>query len=113
MENEKTIFEPLIERAEAYGKTSLELFKLKSVEKTTGVASTISSRGIAVYFLSFSLLMASIGVSLWIGDLFGKTYYGFLCVAGFYAIIGGILYLFLHKWMKKRIGDSLITQMLN
>lgn len=113
MENEKTILEPLLERAEAYGKTSLELAKLKAIEKTTNVASTLSSRAIAIYFLSFSLLMVSIGVSLWLGDLFGKTYYGFLCVAGFYAIIGGILYFFLHDWIKKRLGDSLITQILN
>lgn len=113
MENEKTFFEPLLERAESYGKTSYELVKLKTVEKTTKVVSTISSRAIAVYFLSFAVFLASIGAAFWLGDLLGKVYYGFFCVAGFYGIVGGIVYFFLHNSIKKRVGNSLISQMLN
>jgi hypothetical protein len=113
MENEKTFLEPLLDRAEAFGKTSYELVRLKTVEKTTNVVSTISSRAIALYIISFSVFMASIGAALWLGDILGKTYYGFLCVAGFYAIVGGIFYFFLHNWMKKCVGDSVVKQILN
>lgn len=113
MENKSTIFDPLFERAKAYGKTSFELYKLKAVEKTSGISSTFASRAIAFFVFSLFVLMASVGISLWLGELLGKTYYGFLCVAGFYGIIGGILYFFMHNWIKKGINNSIIKEMLN
>lgn len=113
MENKTTILDPLLERAEIYGKTRIELFKLKAVDKTTKVISPIVSRIIAISVLTFFLLMLNIGVALWLGDLLGKMYYGFLCVAIFYGIIGGVLFFFMHTWLKKQVSNSIIKQMLN
>lgn len=113
MENNAPFFEPLFKRAEEYGKTSYELFKLKTVDKTVGIASTFVSRTIAVLFFSMFILIANIGVSLWLGDLLGKLYYGFFCVAGFYVIIGAVLYFFMHNWIKKCVSNSIISQILN
>lgn len=110
---DKSIFEPLFERAQAYGKTSYELYKLKAVEKASGIASTFISRAIAFFIFSLFIFMASIGVALWLGVILGKSYYGFLCVAGFYGIVACILYFFLHNWVKKCINNSIISQMLN
>lgn len=113
MENNTTIFEPLFERAHTYGKTSFELCKLKVVEKTSGVSSTFASRAIAFFVFSLFVLMASFGVALWLGELLGKAYYGFLVVAGFYVIVGCVLYFFMHGWIKKSINDSIIKEILN
>lgn len=113
MEEKINFIEPLFERAEEYGKTSFELFKLKALDKTVDVVSTSASRGIAILFLSMFIVILNIGVALWLGDILGKSYYGFFCVAGFYGIIGIILYFFMHKWIKKRVGDSIISQILN
>lgn len=113
MENETTFFEPLFEKAEAYGKTSYELFRLKTTEKTADVFSTVISRGITILALYVFIIFLSIGISLWIGDLLGKVYYGFLCVAGFYAIICAVLYFLLHNWIKKVSSDLIIKKMLN
>ena len=113
MENKTTIFEPLFERAQAYGKTSFELFKLKAVEKTSGVSSTFASRAIAFFVLSLFVLMASIGAALWLGEILGKGYYGFFVVAGFYGIVDCVLYFFMHNWIKKGINNSIIKEMLN
>lgn len=113
MEDKKTILEPLFERAEAYGKTSYELFKLKAVDKTTGVASTFVSRAIAFFVISMFISVASIGLAIWLGDVLGKLYYGFFCVAGFYGIVGGVLYFFMHNWIKKCVSNSIIVQLLN
>ena len=113
MENKTTIFEPLFESVQAYGKTSYELYKLKAVEKTSGITSSFFSRAIAVCVLLLFVLMASIGVAFWLGDLLGKTHNGFLCVAGFYGITGSVIYFFLHNWIKKRIRNSIISKMLN
>ncbi|HYV53508.1 MAG TPA: hypothetical protein VE933_02865 [Chitinophagaceae bacterium] len=105
--------EPLLERAEEYGKTSYELLKLKALNKTADVTSTLISRGAVVLALSIFIVLVNIGLSLWLGDVLGKSYYGFFCVSGFYAAIGFVLYFFLHEKIKKSISDSLITQMFN
>ncbi len=108
-----SFIEPLFERAEAYGKTSLELIKLKALHKTTEVVSTGVSRGIVVMVVSMFLILISVGGALWLGDLLGKSYYGFFCVAGFYGILGVVIYAFMHKWIKKCVSNSLISQLLN
>ena len=113
MEDKINFIEPLFERVEEYGKTSYELFKLKALDKTVGVVSTSASRGIAILVLSMFVAILSIGVALWLGDLLGRLYYGFFCVAGFYGIVGGVLYFFMHKNIKERISNSIISQMLN
>lgn len=113
MEEKTSFIEPLFARAEEFGKTSIELLKLKAIDKSAGVVSTIVSRGTAVLFLTMFIVIVNIGAALWLGDILGKSYYGFFCVAGFYGIIGGIIYFFMHNTIKKRVSDSLIIQMLN
>ncbi|MCE3278501.1 MAG: hypothetical protein K0S44_692 [Bacteroidetes bacterium] len=113
METTKDVIEPLIERAEEYAKTSIELLKLNTVDKTSAVVSTLISRGSAVLVLAMFTVMINIGIALWLGDLLGKTYYGFFCVSVFYLVIGSILYFFLHNTIKKKISNSIITQLLN
>jgi hypothetical protein len=113
MENKIHFIEPLLERVEEYGKTSFELFKLNAVDKTAAVVSTSVSRGLAILVLFMFLLIANIGLSLWLGCLLGRVYYGFFVVAGFYGIIGVVLYFFMHNKIKKRVGDSIILQLLN
>ncbi|MES2592837.1 MAG: hypothetical protein V4608_13220 [Bacteroidota bacterium] len=113
MEDKINFIEPLVERAEEYGKTSLELLKLKAADKTAELTSTFISRGAVVLVLSIFIVFANIGLALWLGDLLGKSYYGFMCIAGFYGIIGAVLYFFMHNWIKKRVSDSIILQLLN
>lgn len=113
MENNANFFDPLIEKARVYGKTSIELYKLKAVEKTTNISSTIISRLISFLVLSLFVLISSIGVAFWLGDYFGELYYGFFCVGGFYGVLGVVLYFFLHNWIKERAGNSIVKQMLN
>lgn len=113
MEDRINFIEPLVERAEEYGKTSLELLKLKAVDKTAELTSTFISRGVVVLVLSIFIVFMNIGLALWLGDLLGKAYFGFICVAGFYGIIGSVLYFFMHNWIKKRVSNSIILQLLN
>lgn len=113
MENESSFLEPLYDKAENYVKTSLHLYKLKTIHKSVNILSTIVSRGVAFILFSIFIITANIGVSLWLGDLLGKSYYGFFCVAGFYAIAGMIAYFILHKDIKKRIGNSVVSNLLD
>lgn len=113
MEEKILYIEPLLIKAETYGKTSYELIKLKAVDKTSDVLSTAVSRGVVILILSIFIVMINIAIALWLGDLLGKSYYGFFCVAGFYAILGFILYFYMHAWIKQRVNNSIISQMLN
>lgn len=113
METKINFIVPLFERTEEYAKTSYELFKLKTVNKTATLASAFVLQGIIILVLSIFIVTASIGAALWIGELLGKSYYGFFCVAGFYCIVGGSIYFFLYNTIKKRVQNSIISQLLN
>jgi hypothetical protein len=104
--------ELLIMRIEQYNKASLQLLKLKYVDKTADVVSTGFSRLVQVIALVFFVLTLTIAVSFWLGELLGQTYYGFLVVSSVYAVIGIILFL-CHPFIKTHVGNSVIKKMLN
>ena len=112
MEYNTDLIEPLLEKFKDYGKTSMELVKLKSIDKTSDILSTLLSRLFFVLAMTLFLVSLNIAIALWLGDLLGKTYDGFLVVAAFYGIIGIILY-FMQPAMKARINDSIIRLMIN
>jgi hypothetical protein len=112
METKVNLIEPLLERAETYGKTSFELIKLKSLDKTADLASTLASRSMFTLVVSFFAFTINIAVALWLGDLLGKTYYGFLIVACCYAL-AGIVLLIIHPFIKSRVNNAVIRQLYN
>jgi hypothetical protein len=112
MESMPILIEALLERTEQYAKTSLELLKLKSLYKTADVTSTLTSRLLFIIILSFFALTLNIAIAFWLGDILGKNYYGFLIVATFYGLAGIILW-FIHPFIKSRVNDLIITQILN
>lgn len=105
--------EPLFEKIEDYGKASFALYRLKAISKTAEVISTFVSRATVVIVLSMFLIFASIGLALLLGDLLGKSYLGFFCISAFYMVLGGVLYFFLHKGIKQKISNSIISEIFN
>jgi hypothetical protein len=112
METKISLVEPLLERAEQYGKTYFELLKLKTLDKTADISSGLISRLFLAAVFSLFAIILNIALALWLGDLLGKNYYGFFIVAGFYAIAGTVLF-FIHPFIKARVNNSIITQILN
>lgn len=112
MEEKITLLEPLLEKIEAYTKSSLELYKLKAIDKSASIFATLASSAILLFFLSMFTIMVNIGLALWLGTLLGKTYYGFFVIASFYAFVGGVLYQFFKKSIKDKINVSIILQLL-
>ncbi|MGE5420368.1 MAG: phage holin family protein [Chloroflexota bacterium] len=110
---EKSSFEALLERAEDYTKTSIELIRLKAVDKISDGASSAASKVVALFFFVFFFLMLSVGLSLLLGDLLGKAWYGFMALAGLYGILFAVLFFVKHNWLKKMVGNSIIKSMLN
>ena len=110
---EKSSFEALLERAEDYTRTSLELIRLKAVDKISDGASSAASKIVAMFFFVFFFLMLSVGLSLLLGEVLGKAWYGFMVMAGLYGILFAVLFFVKHNWLKKIVGNSIIKSMLN
>ena len=113
METNSHMIEALFEKTEKYTRTTAELYKLKAIEKSADVISTLSVRLVVFVFISLFFLIMNIGVALWIGELLGKAYFGFFIVAGFYALIGLVLFLIGNRWIKEPLRNSIILQALN
>lgn len=111
-EKENHIIESLLERGEEYGKTTLELLKLKALDKSVGMASIIVFYSLVIITGCIFFLLVTIGVAIWLGEITGKLWYGFFTVAGFYGITAVILYLFMGKRIKKVAADFIIRHLL-
>ena len=111
MVDKTTPLETLIERAEAFGKTSIELFKLKAIDKTSEIVSGLSSWLVVIILVAMFFMILNIGIALWIGELLGNSYYGFFTLAGFYAILAIIVMIFSNRWIRKPIRNSIISQL--
>ncbi|MEN6454635.1 MAG: hypothetical protein ABFD10_10285 [Prolixibacteraceae bacterium] len=113
MDERETLIESLIEKGEQYGKTTLELIKLKTLDKTASVASDLVSWLIIVIFATLFFLILNIGIALWLGDLLGKSCYGFFVIAGFYGILALVFGVFRKQLIKRPVNNSIITQVLD
>ena len=112
MENNTSIIETLLERATEYGKSSYELAKLKALDKTSDVVSTLLANSVVWVILSSSMLFLNLGLAFWLGEILGKIYFGFFVVAVFYGISGILIYFFMHDWIKKVVSNNFIKQVL-
>ncbi|MEP6701192.1 MAG: hypothetical protein ABJA85_07745 [Bacteroidota bacterium] len=112
IEERKELIEDLFEKAEAYAKINIELFKLKTADKMAVVVASTVSRIVIFLFFTIFFLMLNIGVAIWLGEILGHTYYGFFIVAGLYLLIAIIIHFSREKLIKNPIIDSIISQIL-
>jgi hypothetical protein len=113
MESNTDQFESLFEKTQRYAQTSFELYRLKFIAKSADIVSTFAAR-LAVVISAISLvLMINIGVALWLGDILGKSYYGFLVVSGFYALTTLLFYLLRNRWIKTSVKNVIIEQAIS
>jgi fatty acid desaturase len=110
--DEKALLESLLESAKEFSVTSLELIKLKIIDKVVDSLSSAIPFSVVIILFTTFLLFLSVGLAFWLGDLTGKTYYGFFIVAGIYIVLSIIIHFFLNKGIKKLIGDYFVRQML-
>lgn len=113
MENQTSSVESLIDRVKSYVETRIELLKLKAIDKSSSFVSTLVSMVFVVVMMTLMVILLSVGVSLWLGECFGKSYYGFFAVAGFYLITGLLIFLFQDKWLKPPIANKMIKKLLD
>ena len=73
MENTTATIEKLIEKAELFSKTTLELCKFNAIYKAANVFSTLAIRLVLLLVAVFISLLVNIGLALFLGEYFGKT----------------------------------------
>lgn len=112
METNDNIIEPLLEKAMQYSKTSIELLKLEALNKVASAAGSLLNRLILSVAVLVFILFLSVAAALWLGQLLGEVYYGFLLVAAFYGIVWVVL-LLMRSTIKKWVSNSVIAQILH
>ena len=113
MEEKDTLLETLIEKGELYTKTSIDLIKLKTIEKSANAFSSIISSLIISSLILFIVMMVNIGAALWIGNCIESLFCGFFIVAGFYVFIVLILLIFKNQILKTPLINSIINNIRN
>ncbi|MGG9970898.1 hypothetical protein ACQ33O_03795 [Ferruginibacter sp. SUN002] len=111
MSDNATTIETLFEKAENYGRTSVELLRLKAIGKSADVFSSLAIQLVITIAVAILAICLNIALALWIGELLGKSYYGFLIIAGAYAFITVVLYIFRYQLIKKPVSNAIIIQM--
>ena len=113
METITATIEKLIEKAEVYSKTTLELCKCNAIYEAANVFSSLAIRLVLLFVAVIISLLVNIGLALFLGEYFGKTYYGFFLIAAFYVLVGIVIYLFRKQWIKHPVSNFIISQMLS
>ncbi len=113
MENKANMVESLIQSIEEYGKTSLNIYKLKAIDRSSEVVSHLVSYIVIIICVLIVTVILNIALALWLGQFLGETYYGFLCVAALNALIGIIIYGFRDSILIKPFTNSFIKKMHN
>lgn len=109
MEEKATLIESLVDRAEVYTKSSVDLLKLKAIDKSAKVLSSVFSTFIITIAVLCIILMINIGAALWIGKLIDSSFCGFFIVAAFYTFVTIILCTFRKTILKRPFSNRFIT----
>ena len=112
MQDQAKMIETLLADATEYGKTSLEIAKLKVVDKSSEVASTVVFQTILFVLVISFVVFVNLGLAIWIGKLLGQLYLGFFVMAAFYLLAGLIYYFFFQKKIKRTVSEYVIKQVL-
>ena len=110
MKDKAILIEMLFEKVEAYTKTTVELYRLKAIDKATDVFATIASSLIIAVIVALFFILLSIGLALYLGELLGKNYFGFFALGGLYALIAIIMSMNRKSWLEVKLNDYMINQ---
>lgn len=113
MEHNTTTIEKLLEKAEIYSKTTLELLKYEAVYKSADIFSNLAVKLSITLVVVMFLLFINIGLALFLGNYLGEVYYGFIAVGLAYLFISIVLFIFKEEWIKNPVSNFIISKMNN
>lgn len=112
METNNSMIEPLFEKVEQYTNTSIELWKLKTIDKVSDITSSVMAKIIWFFAFTFLILFLSLAAAFYFGYMLNNLFYGFMIVASFYVVIGTVL-VFTQKFISSRIKNKIVKQFIN
>jgi hypothetical protein len=104
--------EDLMERTEAFVKSQLDVFRWQMTRHVTDVLSTLLAQIVRVVLGLMMIISFSCGVAIWIGDAMGGIHFGFLLMGAFYGLLILVFGRKGGRWIRRRIGNSILTEML-
>ncbi len=110
MKEDPNLIDNLVNRVKELSLAYIELIKLRTIDKTVNIISAIFPDLIVGILLVIFLVFLNLGLAFWLGNVFGKIYFGFLAVALFYLTIGMVSHFFMRKWFKKVVANYFIKQ---
>lgn len=113
IDDPQTEIETLADDLREYVDIRRELFELKLLDKVFGASATALAWGMIVFIGAMTLLMLSIGGAIWISSAMGNSFAGFFIIAGFYALLGLVLYAGRKKLIQQPFADRLIDRVVN
>lgn len=103
--------EELADTIKEYVNTRIESVKLNAAEKSSAVvANVLAGIFVAVVFLFF-IVFASVALSFGLGEWIGKTWAGFLIVAGLYLLLGIVVWAARGKLIRLPLMNAMIQQL--
>jgi hypothetical protein len=112
MQDQPTDIDILLSDAGDFIETRTTLWKYKGIESLADVSGELVSGLAMIVFVSFVVIVFSIGFALLIGEWLGKSYYGFFIMGGFYSIVALVIYARRGRWLKNPFSNMLIRKIL-
>ena len=102
----------LLDQAGEFAQTQVKLLKYKAVDTGAELASSFIAGLVKAVLIASCIMILNVGICLWVGEILGKSYYGFFVVGGVYALIAVLLGAFGGKLMKEPISNMIIKKIL-
>lgn len=103
--------EGLTDHVKEYINTRVELTKLRIAEKTSLVISNMIAVTIVAVLFLFFIVFGSFAGAWALSDWIGKPHSGFLVVAGFYLLLGIIVWVARAKLIRFPVMNAIIKQL--
>ena len=104
--------EGLTDNVKEYVSTNIELARLNIAEKTSMVIGNLIAVSVVAILFLFVIIFGSIAGAYVISDLIGKPYTGFLIVAGFYLLLGIVIWVTRERFIQSPVMNTMIKQLL-
>ncbi|MCW3086190.1 MAG: hypothetical protein JWP12_3556 [Bacteroidetes bacterium] len=107
---EKNKVEKLFTDVKEYAETKLDLVALNVQEKGSDVMGSAASILVIGIVILFVLLFLSLGAAFIIGHCFHNFSIGFFLIAGFYFLVGLVIYFSRNKLIKMPVINALLKK---
>lgn len=112
MNEQKERLMQLVDHLKDYLNVRLKILTLTISEVSAKVLASLVANGAMIFFLFLFLFFGSIAAGFGLGEWLGSIALGFAIVAGFYLLLGLIIWFAKAKWIEKPLVNMFIKQFL-